>query len=75
MFVSLLQEAEKRGKKLYLYTGPLPQAKANAAVLVSPARQKAAALQHRPGPCMGVEAAYVINLRCLALLEPATAAC
>jgi hypothetical protein len=29
-----LQEAEKRGKKLYLYAGPSPQAKANAAVLV-----------------------------------------
>jgi len=29
-----LQEAEKRGKKLFLYTGPQPQAKANAAVLV-----------------------------------------
>eukprot|EP00879_Flechtneria_rotunda_P006044 GHRR01006357.1.p1 GENE.GHRR01006357.1~~GHRR01006357.1.p1 ORF type:complete len:659 (+),score=235.53 GHRR01006357.1:217-2193(+) len=30
----LLQEADKHGKKLYLYTGPLPQQKANAAVLV-----------------------------------------
>lgn len=30
----LLQEAEKRGKKLFLYTGPQPQARANAAVLV-----------------------------------------
>lgn len=29
-----LQEAETRGKKLYLYTGPQPQARANAAVLV-----------------------------------------
>lgn len=29
-----LQEAEKRGKKLFLYTGPQPQARANAAVLV-----------------------------------------
>lgn len=31
----VLQEAEKRGKKLFLYTGPQPQARANAAVLVS----------------------------------------
>lgn len=30
----LLQEANKLAKKLYLYTGPSPQAKANAAVLV-----------------------------------------
>lgn len=29
-----LQEAEKRGKKLFLNTGPQPQARANAAVLV-----------------------------------------
>lgn len=31
----VVQEAEKRGKKLFLYTGPQPQARANAAVLVS----------------------------------------
>ena len=29
-----LQEANKLGKKLYMYAGPSPQAKANAAVLV-----------------------------------------
>lgn len=28
------QDAQQRGKKLYLYTGPQPQAKANTAVLV-----------------------------------------
>jgi len=30
-----LQEADRLGKKLYLYAGPQPQHKANAAVLVS----------------------------------------
>ncbi|KAI8468258.1 MAG: cell division cycle protein 14, partial [Monoraphidium minutum] len=30
----LLQEAEQRGKRLYLYCGPQPQQRANAAVLV-----------------------------------------
>eukprot|EP00775_Hariotina_reticulata_P004251 gene4251-4502_t len=30
----LLQESDKRGRRLYLYTGPSPQARANAAVLV-----------------------------------------
>jgi hypothetical protein len=42
-----MQEADKLGKKLYLYAGPQPQQKANAAVLVSTAAGRSSIKQSK----------------------------
>jgi hypothetical protein len=42
-----MQEADKMGKKLYLYAGPQPQHKANAAVLVSTAAGRSSVKQSK----------------------------
>jgi hypothetical protein len=43
-----MQEADRLGKKLYLYAGPQPQHKANAAVLVSTQNTRRCCMQRQP---------------------------